>query len=58
MSKIKEAQTKAARDTVCQALAQANGRIVDAAKLLGVSRQALQNQIRRLNLNPADWRIK
>lgn len=58
MTKIKDAQRQAARVAVCEALEQANGRIPDAAKLCGISRQAFTVWVRKLGINPADWRIK
>ena len=58
MNLIKQAQRQAARDVVVAALAQTNGRIPDAAKIINCTAANLRVWIHRLNLNPRDWRIK
>ena len=45
MNLIREAEQEAAKAVVVEALDRANGRIMDAAKLLGVSRQAVRYRI-------------
>lgn len=58
MNPIKQAQHAAAHKVVTSALAKANGHTQDAARLLGISPQLLGHYIKKLNLNPADWRIR
>ena len=53
MNKITEAMQKTRHDIVVAALAQTNGRITDAARILKTSPQNLAHHIRVLNLNPA-----
>ena len=57
MNQIKQAQRQAAHDTVVAALAQAHGRIPDAAKIIGCTPANLRVWIHRLNLNARDHRL-
>lgn len=58
MNKIKEAQREAAIRVITDALVQANGRIVDAARICGVSRQSMWKWLQRLDLDRDQWRIQ
>ena len=57
MNKIIEAEREGASRAICDALARTHGRSVDAAKLLGTTRQNLNAKMKRLGIQAADWRI-
>ena len=58
MNKIKEAQREAATKVITDALIQTNGRIIDAARICGVSRQSMWKWLQRLDIDPGQWRIQ
>ena len=57
MNKIKAAQRQAVHEVMVAALTRSNGNMADAARILGISQNNTSQWVRRLNLNPGDYKI-
>ena len=57
MNEIQKAKREASKAVVVDALTRANGRVVDAAKILGISRQGALYWINALGLDYKEFRI-
>ena len=57
MNEIQKAKREASKAVVVDALTRANGRVVDAAKLLGVSRQGALYWINVFGIDYKQYRI-
>ena len=57
MNKIKAAQHEAVHRELVSALTRSNGNMADAARILGISQNNTSQWVRRLGLNPGDYKI-